>query len=134
MSEDLVKLVAQLKNEFAQLKKDIAGKRGIPGPTGPAGNIDSAVTQARDVAEQVAVVAAKKAVVYPFQNEVAKLRTEFAELKADFETLKEHVENEIVIHVLKTLEDYHVVDKDGRPYAGPYSAAALPKKSDEVKS
>src|ERR1700737_324797 len=70
---DLLKQFAELKQEFTKLQK----MRGIPGPRGPAGEIDAAVNNARDVAELVAITAAKAAVVYPFQNEVKQVRAEF---------------------------------------------------------
>jgi hypothetical protein len=96
--------VAQLKDQFTKLLR----MRGIPGPTGPAGDIGAAVIQATDVAERVASVTAKKAVVYPFQNEVAKLREEF-------DTLKAHIDNAIVHHIVETLQDYGVLDENMNP-------------------
>jgi len=54
---DLLKQFAELKQEFSKLVK----MKGIPGPRGPAGEIDAAVNNARDVAEQVAITAAKAA-------------------------------------------------------------------------
>jgi precorrin-4 methylase len=101
---DLRKQFAELKQEFTKLLK----MRGIPGPTGPAGCIDAAVNNARDVAEAVAITAAKAAVVYPFQDEVAKLREEF-------DTLKAHIDNAIVHHIVETLQDYGVLDENMNP-------------------
>jgi hypothetical protein len=101
---DLSKQFAELKQEFTKILK----MRGIPGPTGPAGCIDAAVNNARDVAEQVAITVAKKAVVYPFQSEVAKLREEF-------DTLKAHIDNAIVHHIVETLQDYGVLDENMNP-------------------
>jgi len=105
---DLQKQFAELKQEFTKLVK----MRGIPGPRGPAGEIDAAVNNARDVAEQVAITAAKAAVVYPFQNEVKQVRAEFQELKS---YLDERIENAIVNHVLQTLQDYRVLDEKMNP-------------------
>jgi precorrin-4 methylase len=101
---DLRKQFAELKQEFTKLLK----MRGIPGPTGPAGCIDAAVNNARDVAEAVAITAAKAAVVYPFQDEVAKLREEF-------DTLKAHIDNAIVHHIVETLQDHGVLDENMNP-------------------
>ena len=105
---DLQKQFAELKQEFTKLVK----MRGIPGPRGPAGEIDAAVNNARDVAEQVAITAAKAAVFYPFQNEVKQVRAEFQELKS---YLDERIENAIVNHVLQTLQDYRVLDEKMNP-------------------
>ena len=105
---DLQKQFAELKQEFTKLVK----MRGIPGPRGPAGEIDAAVNNARDVAEAVAITAAKAAVVYPFQNEVKQVRAEFQELKS---YLDERIENAIVNHVLQTLQDYRVLDEKMNP-------------------
>src|ERR1700730_17261515 len=96
--------VAQLKDQFTKLLK----MRGIPGPTGPAGDIGAAVIQATDAAERVAAVTAKKAVVYPFAAEVAKLREEF-------DTLKAYIDNAIVHHIVETLQAYGVLDENMNP-------------------
>jgi hypothetical protein len=103
--------LSELKQEFTKILK----MRGIPGPTGPAGSIDSAVVQARDVAERVATEAAKRAVVYPFAAEVTKLRTEFEALKAHLLEFTEQIENSIAIHTVKTLQDYGVLDANMNP-------------------
>src|ERR1700730_7631988 len=105
---DLQKQFAELKQELTKLLK----MRGIPGPRGPAGEIDAAVNNARDVAEQVAITAAKAAGVYSFQNEVKQVRAEFQELKS---YLDERIENAIVNHVLQTLQDYRVLDEKMNP-------------------
>jgi Tfp pilus assembly protein PilO len=105
---DLSKQFAELKQEFTKLLK----MRGIPGPRGPAGEIDAAVNNARDVAEQVAITAAKAAVVYPFRDEVKQVRAEFQELKS---YLDERIENAIVNHVVQTLQDYGVLDENMNP-------------------
>src|SRR3984893_850654 len=86
--------------------------RGIPARRGPAGEIDAAVNNARDVAEQVAITAAKTAVVYSFQDEVKQMRSEFQELKS---YLDERIENAVVNHVLLTLQDYGVLDENMNP-------------------
>jgi len=105
---DLQKQFAELKQEFSKLVK----MKGIPGPTGPAGCINAAVNNARDVAEAVAITVAKAAVVYPFHNEVKQVRVEFQELKS---YLDERIENAIVNHVLQTLQDYGVLDENMNP-------------------
>jgi hypothetical protein len=105
---DLQKQFVELKQEFTKLLK----MKGIPGPTGPAGCIDAAVNNARDVAEAVAITAAKAAVVYPFQDKVKQVRAEFQELKS---YLDERIENAVVIHVTQTLKDYGVLDENMNP-------------------
>ena len=91
------------------------GRRGIPGPTGPAGDIHAAVINATEAAEKVAVVAARKAAVYPFEAKVAELRQEFEALKVEFTELTERIENAVVIHVIQTLKDYGVIDENMNP-------------------
>jgi hypothetical protein len=112
---DQEQVLADLQREFAQLRKEIAGKRGIPGPTGPPGDIHAAVINATDAAERVAVTAAKKAVVYPFEGKVNELRTDFEALKVEFSELTERIENAVVHHVLQTLQDYGVLDEKMQP-------------------
>jgi hypothetical protein len=115
-------LVADLQHQIDELKKDV--KRGLTGPRGAPGDISVAVTQATRAAGQVATDAAKRA-TRPLENEVAKLREEFVALKADFRRFEENVEHQIAYHLVALLAEYHVTDKDGQPYAGPYSAAAI---------
>ena len=119
--------VAQLKDQFTKLLK----MRGIPGPTGPAGDIGAAVIQATDVAERVAAVTAKKAVVYPFQDEVAKLREEFEALRSHLLEFTEQIENSIAIHAVKVLQEYKLLDHDCLPLTGPYAASNYPTKTDK---
>ena len=119
--------VAQLKDQFTKLLK----MRGIPGPTGPAGDITAAVNNARDVAEQVASVTAKKAVVYPFQSEVAKLRQEFEALRAHLLEFTEQIENSIAVHTVKILQDYKLLDANCLPLSGPYAAKKAEQRAVE---
>jgi predicted oxidoreductase (fatty acid repression mutant protein) len=108
---DLQREFVKLKDQFSKLGK----MRGIPGPTGPAGDIHAAVINATETAERVAVVAAKKAIVYPFEAKVAELRQEFEALKTEFTELTERIENAVVIHVVQTLKDYGVLDENMNP-------------------
>jgi hypothetical protein len=124
---NLLKQFAELKQEFTKLLK----MRGIPGPTGPAGDIHAAVIQATDVAERVGAEAGRKAVVYPFQNAVAKLREEFEALRAHLLEFTEQIENSIVIHTVKTLQEYKLLDHDCLPLTGPYAASNYPTKTDK---
>jgi hypothetical protein len=110
--------VDDLLREVAQLKKDLADKRGIKGdqgPRGPAGPIDAAVTQATAAAERVATEATKRA-ADPFERQVAQLRREFVELKNEFKTVTEKtLENAIVLHTVKTLQEYGCLDEKMQP-------------------
>jgi hypothetical protein len=119
--------VAQLKDQFTKLLK----MRGIPGPSGPAGDITAAVNNSRDVAEQVAAVTAKKAVVYPFRSDVAKLREEFEALRSHLLEFTEQIENSIAIHTVKVLQEYKLLDHDCLPLTGPYAASNYPTKTDK---
>jgi hypothetical protein len=124
---DLSKQFVELKQEFTKILK----MRGIPGPTGPAGCIDAAVNNARDVAERVGAEAGRKAVVYPFRSDVAKLREEFEALRSHLLEFTEQIENSIVIHTVKTLQDYKLLDNECRPLSGPYAASNYPTKTDK---
>jgi hypothetical protein len=95
----------------------LQGIQGIRGEQGKPGNIIAAVNNATEAAEKI-VEAHLMKVLLPFEAEVAKLR-------ADFESTKEHLENQVVAHVIKTLQDYHVMDEDCAPMTGPYSAQAI---------
>jgi hypothetical protein len=132
---------AKLQQDFEQLRKEIAGKRSIPGPQGLPGNIDAAVVQATNAAERVATEAAKKAVVYPFTDELAKLRTEFESLKEYMKNLSSGrdgrdgrdgvdgatpTQETLESMVVQLLVDHHVLDASSLPYAGPYAASNIP--------
>ena len=99
--------IAQLKDQFTKLLK----MRGIPGPTGPAGNIDAAVVQAREAA----LTAYRQGVIHPFEAKVNKIREDFEALKAHLLEFTEQIENSIAVHTVKTLQDYGVLDANMNP-------------------
>jgi hypothetical protein len=93
--------------------------KGIPGLRGPAGEINAAVNNARNVAEQVAITAAKTAVVFPFQDKVDQVQANFERLKLEFQELKayldERIDNAVANQVVQTLQDYGVLDENMNP-------------------
>jgi hypothetical protein len=106
----------ELEKEFADIKR----LRRIVGPRGPAGDIDAAVINATEAAEKI-VIAATKTAMYPFDSEVDKLRQEFEALRAHLIEFTSNVENSVALHAVALLKEYHLLDSDSVPFAGPYA-------------
>jgi cell division septum initiation protein DivIVA len=100
--------IAALETELAEIKK----LKGVPGGRGPAGDISAAVVNAqrevRDAEERLATKAAQTASQYA--ADVAALRKETADAIKNVQAFVDgRIENAVVLHTVKTLEDYGVV-------------------------
>lgn len=125
MTQEQELTLADLQREIAQLKNDV--KRAVTGPRGPQGPIDACVRQSTIAAEKIVDASLKKTVL-PFERMVNDLKTQFERLKADVAQTRENNEHEIAYHLISLLTEYHIIDRDGNPLAGPYAASSIPTK------
>jgi hypothetical protein len=106
--------IESLENQFENVKNE----KGVPGPRGPAGPIEAAVINATRaatnlVADAESRVQARADTAYAqLKEEAARLRLEVQQLKV---FLNDRIHNEVDGQVVKTLQEYHLLDENCAP-------------------
>jgi hypothetical protein len=107
----LSKRIGGVENDFKEVVK-AKGIKGDVGPRGPAGDIAAAVDNAKKAATEVAVNSVRAEIQYPFEQKVAELRKEFSDLNS---RIDETIHNTVANHVVKTLQEYSVLNENMEP-------------------